>query len=43
MKKEIKKGAKKGAEYVWNYVKMTGLFPEFKKKKKGGKDENSNR
>lgn len=43
MKKSTKKTVKKATDYLVNYVKMTGLFPEFKKKKKGGRDENSTR
>lgn len=43
MKKEIKKGVKKGAAYLWEYAKMTGLLPEFKKEKKEDKDAKRNR
>jgi hypothetical protein len=32
MKKNTKKQVKKATDYVWNYVKMTGLFPKFNKK-----------
>jgi hypothetical protein len=34
-----KKTIRKASGYMWDYVKMTGLFPNFKKKdskKKGG-------
>ena len=34
----VKKQVKKATEYVTNYVKMTGLFPTFKKKSKKEKD-----
>jgi hypothetical protein len=33
MKKTTKKHIKKATDYIWNYAKMTGLFPEFKKKR----------
>ena len=34
MKKSIKKRASKATAYVWGYLKMTNLFPDFKKKRK---------
>jgi len=32
-KKTVTDKGKKAGEYLWNYAKMTGLFPEFKDKK----------
>lgn len=37
MKKNIKKQVSKVGEYAWKYAKMSGLFPEFKNKKKESK------
>jgi hypothetical protein len=36
-KKKINKATKNVGRYAWNYLKMTNLFPDFKKKK-GDKD-----
>lgn len=37
-KKTVVDKGKKASKYLWNYAKMTGLFPDFDKKKanKGG-------
>jgi len=31
---KVKKTIRKAGNYMWNYAKMSGLFPEFKKKPK---------
>ncbi len=38
MKKKKNKTIKKVGEYGWNYLKMSGLFPDFKKKKDSKKN-----
>lgn len=30
---KVKKTIRKAGSYMWNYAKMSGLFPEFKDKK----------
>jgi hypothetical protein len=32
MKKKTKKQIGKVTDYAWSYIKMTGWFPDFKKK-----------
>lgn len=33
-KKTVINKGKKASKYLWNYAKMTGLFPDFKDKNK---------
>jgi len=37
-KKTVTDKGKKAGKYLWNYAKMTGLFPEFKDKKNKPKE-----
>jgi len=34
MMSKVKRTIRKAGSYAWDYVKMSGLFPEFKKKPK---------